>query len=74
MSGGALVNTGAPGWPWPDAGTAQDRVLKIQAKLHRWAKSDPRRSPGPYLLAWRWCHLLYRNGQTTIVTLQRLKG
>jgi RNA-directed DNA polymerase len=46
MSGGALVNTGAPGSPWPDAGPAQDRVLKIQAKLHQWAKSDPHRRFG----------------------------
>ncbi len=43
MSGGTLVNTGVPGSPWPDAGPAQDRVLKIQAKLHQWAKSDPHR-------------------------------
>ncbi len=46
MSEDALVNTGALGLAWPDAGLAQARVLKIQAKLHQWAGSDPHRRFG----------------------------
>ncbi len=42
----AAVNTAAPGPGWPDLGLAQDRVLKIQAKLHQWAKNDPHRQFG----------------------------
>lgn len=29
--------------PWPDLSEAEARVLKIQAKLHRWAKDAPNR-------------------------------
>jgi RNA-directed DNA polymerase len=35
------VNTGDP--LWPDAIAARERVLGIQAKLHRWATDDPSR-------------------------------
>ena len=42
MSGDALVNTGATAV----AESGRDRVLKIQAKLHLWAKSDPDRRFG----------------------------
>jgi RNA-directed DNA polymerase len=34
------VNTGAP---WPDQTMAEQRVLGMQTKLHRWAGRDPRR-------------------------------
>ncbi len=34
------MNTGAP---WPSPAEAQFRVLRIQAKLHRWATDDPQR-------------------------------
>jgi RNA-directed DNA polymerase len=40
----ALVNTGAEGWPHPDA--AYFAVQKMQAKLHRWAGEDPSRRFG----------------------------
>ena len=47
MSGDAWVNTDAGFWDGPDqVGSARDRVLKIQAKLHLWAKSDPDRRFG----------------------------
>src|ERR1035437_6481382 len=36
----SLVNTGAP---WPDQTVAEQRVLGMQTKLHRWAGRDPRR-------------------------------
>src|ERR1035437_9013506 len=36
----SLVNTGAP---WPDQKVAEQRVLGMQTKLHRWAGRDPRR-------------------------------
>jgi RNA-directed DNA polymerase len=34
------VNTGAS---WPSLDQARTRVLEIQTKLHRWARSDPAR-------------------------------
>jgi len=34
------VNTDAP---WPDLYEAEQRVLKIQTKLHQWAADDPHR-------------------------------
>ena len=34
------MNTDAP---WPDLDEAESRVLKIQTKLHRWARDDPHR-------------------------------
>lgn len=34
------MNIGAP---WPDLDEAEQRVLGMQTKLHRWATSDPRR-------------------------------
>jgi RNA-directed DNA polymerase len=43
MSEGASVNTGAPLPDWPDAESARERVLKIQTKLHQWARNDPHR-------------------------------
>src|SRR6266566_7725687 len=43
MSEDAPVNIGAPRLVWPDLGLAQDRVLKIQTKLHQWAASDSHR-------------------------------
>ena len=47
MSGDAWVNTDAGFLGGPDEiGSARDRVLKIQAKLHLWAKSDPDRRFG----------------------------
>jgi len=47
MSGDAWVNTDAGFWDGPDqVGSARDRVLKIQAKLHLWAKSDSDRRFG----------------------------
>jgi len=47
MSGDAWVNTDAGFLGGPDeVGSARDRVLKIQAKLHLWAKSDPDRRFG----------------------------
>ena len=45
MSGDAPVNTGGP-LPWPGLLTAEQRVLKIQAKLHQWARNDPHRQFG----------------------------
>ena len=39
------MNTGA-GWSVPMMSGRADRVLKIQAKLHLWAKSDPDRRFG----------------------------
>src|SRR5437016_12475217 len=59
MAGGTLVNTGEL-----EAATyaASRRVLEIQAKLHRWARDDPRRvfsdlfnlvaDPAFLLVAW----------------------
>ena len=54
------MNTGAL---WPTAEQAEARVLKIQAKLHRWATDDPDRrfadlfnlvcDPAVLLVAWR---------------------
>ena len=35
-----MVNTDAP---WPDLYEAEQRVLKIQTKLHQWAADDPHR-------------------------------
>ena len=47
MSGDASVNTDAGFLSGPDnVGSARDRVLKIQAKLHLWASSDPDRRFG----------------------------
>jgi RNA-directed DNA polymerase len=46
MSEDAPVNTGAPGLAWPGIGLAQARVLKIQARLHQWAASEPHRRFG----------------------------
>jgi RNA-directed DNA polymerase len=43
MSEDAPVNTDAPPLDWPEAEPAQERVLKIQTKLHRWAKGAPHR-------------------------------
>jgi RNA-directed DNA polymerase len=43
MSEDAPVNIDAPRMLWPDVGSAQDRVLKIQTKLHQWAANDPHR-------------------------------
>jgi RNA-directed DNA polymerase len=43
MSGEASVNTGAPRLIWPDLGSARERVLRIQTKLHQWATSGPHR-------------------------------
>ena len=34
------MNTGAP---WPDLYEAEQRVLKMQMKLHQWAMADPDR-------------------------------
>ncbi len=34
------MNTGAP---WPDLEEAEQRVLAMQTKLHRWAAGDPGR-------------------------------
>jgi RNA-directed DNA polymerase len=36
----ALVNTGEP---WPDLYQAEQRVQRMQAKLHQWAADDPGR-------------------------------
>jgi len=54
------VNTGAP---FPSLQEAEERVLRIQTKLHRWATDDPNRrfddlfnlvyDPAFLLLAWR---------------------
>jgi len=54
------VNTGAP---WPTPIEAEARVLRMQAKLHRWATDDPQRrfndlfnlvaDPAFLLVAWR---------------------
>jgi RNA-directed DNA polymerase len=54
------VNTGAPG---PQAELAEDRVLRIQTKLHQWATDDPGRrfddlwnlvcDPAVLVVAWR---------------------
>ncbi len=54
------MNTGAP---WPSTKEAEERVLRIQTKLHRWATDDPRRrfvdlynlvcDPAFLLMAWR---------------------
>jgi RNA-directed DNA polymerase len=54
------VNTGVPG---PDAELAEDRVLRIQTKLHQWAIEDPGRrfddvwnlvcDPAVLVVAWR---------------------
>jgi RNA-directed DNA polymerase len=38
----ALVNTGEP-LVWPDPYSAEQRVLRMQAKLHLWAAKDPGR-------------------------------
>jgi RNA-directed DNA polymerase len=56
------VNTGAP-WPTLSIKEAEARVLKIQAKLHRWATDDPDRrfgdlfnlvcDPAFLLVGWR---------------------
>jgi len=35
------VNTSAPVIAWPSSLAAEDRVLKIQARLHRWAAGNP---------------------------------
>lgn len=43
MSEEPLVNTGAPVSVWPLYASAEQRVLKIQAKLHQWAMGDPHR-------------------------------
>ena len=53
------MNTGAP---WPSLEEAEQRVLAMQTKLHRWATSDPGRrfddlynlvyDPGLLLMAW----------------------
>ncbi len=53
------VNTGAP---WPAPKEAQDRVLGIQRKLHKWASDDPNRrfkdlhnlvcDPATLMMAW----------------------
>jgi RNA-directed DNA polymerase len=45
MPGGTLVNTGEPGLECA-FDQAERRVLEIQAKLHRWARDDPRRRFG----------------------------
>jgi RNA-directed DNA polymerase len=54
------VNTGVPG---PEAELAEDRVLRIQTKLHQWAIDDPGRrfddlwnlvcDPAVLVVAWR---------------------
>jgi RNA-directed DNA polymerase len=44
MSEGALVNTGAVGWPHPDS--AYFTVRRMQTKLHRWAGEDRSRCFG----------------------------
>jgi RNA-directed DNA polymerase len=54
------VNTGVPG---PQAELAEDRVLRIQTKLHQWATDDPGRrfddlwnlvcDPAVLVVAWR---------------------
>ena len=31
------------GDPWPDLDEAERRVLRMQTKLHQWAKADPGR-------------------------------
>ena len=43
MSEEPSVNTDAPQPGWPLLGSAELRVLKIQTKLHQWARSDPHR-------------------------------
>ena len=45
MPGETLVNTGDPGLEYAFY-QAERRVLEIQAKLHRWARDDPRRRFG----------------------------
>ncbi|WP_344751119.1 group II intron reverse transcriptase/maturase, partial [Micromonospora olivasterospora] len=57
------VNTDAPPLEWPLLGSAELRVQKIQAKLHRWATDDPDRrfhdvfnlvhDPAFLLVAWQ---------------------
>jgi RNA-directed DNA polymerase len=61
MPGATLVNTGEPELDLT-LGRAERRVLEIQAKLHRWARDDPRRrfddvfnlvcDPAFLLVAW----------------------
>jgi RNA-directed DNA polymerase len=43
MSEEPSVNTDAPRPGWPLLGSAELRVLKIQTKLHQWARSDAHR-------------------------------
>ncbi|MDZ5447826.1 group II intron reverse transcriptase/maturase [Micromonospora sp. 4G57] len=57
------MNSGAPQLEWPLLGSAELRVQKIQAKLHRWATDDPDRrfhdvfnlvhDPAFLLVAWQ---------------------
>jgi RNA-directed DNA polymerase len=44
MAEGAPVNTGA--LLWPDREVAAEKVRRMQAKLHRWAREDPSRRLG----------------------------
>jgi RNA-directed DNA polymerase len=64
------VNTGAP---WPDLDEAEQRVLGLQRKLHRWAGSDPRRRfddlfnlvADPAFLVVAWNRVRHNRGART---------
>lgn len=64
------MNTGAP---WPNLKEAQARVLAMQAKLHRWAVSDPDRRFGdlynliydPAFLVGSWDRVRANKGART---------
>ena len=64
------MNTGAP---WPDQTMAEQRVLGMQTKLHRWAGRDPRRRfddlfnlvVDPAFLAVAWNRVRHNRGART---------
>ena len=58
------MNTGAP---WPDLDEAEQRVLAMQTKLHRWAASDPGRGS-------MTCYNLVYDPAFLVVAWNRVRG